>query len=766
MTKLVTKFKYLKPNAGHNVGGYAKYIATREGVHKIDDTGKLAPATKKQQQFIEKLLKDFPDSKEMLEYEDYLKEKTVGNATEFITRVLEDNAYEVMNTKTYADYIATRPRAQRFGSHGLFTDDGVQVKLSKVSEELNLHGGNVWTVIISLRREDAERLGFNDGVRWRDMLRTQTEALATNLKISMENLRWFAAFHNESHHPHVHLLAYSSVENEGYLSKQGIHNLRSSFANDIFAQDLLCLFAKQTEHRDELRKESRVRIEEIVAEINRGNYDNPKVEELLLQLADRLSKTSGKKVYGYLKADVKAIVDGIVDELEMDSRIEELYDLWYEQTEEIKRTYTETVPPRVPLSQNKEFKTIRNAVIQEAMNILPGKYDSDINDGQEVVIDEIPFDMEQVEYHSAEGAVSENTYTANEQRRYSGQKKKDTWWTDEYEKARFHYFGTKDIPSDFLKAFELMEKEAEKGNGFAMHDLAKMYLQGHGCDMNEELAQEWFRKTYHAFVKKESKVKNKGYLQYRIGKLYSFGYGVEQDYQMAAEWYEKSAKSLNPFAAYALGSLYRRGQGVEQDDEKAFSLYTMAANDSRFPNAYAAYELGRMYEKGIGTEQDLNASDKWYKQAYEGFLKIEMSMADDKLYYRLGQMNMNGIGTEVDYEKAKQYYEKAVELENVDALYGLGRLHIKKDSEFHDKNKAIEYLTQAAEQGHEYAEKLLQRIRNRRNPSGISGMVNLMYHVSRIFQDKLSGGYQLERGVDRKLRRKIEEKKQAQGIRL
>ncbi len=764
MAKLVTKFKYLKPNAGYDVGGYAKYIATREGVHKIDDTGKLAPATKRQQQFIEKLLKDFPDSKEMLEYEDYLKERTVGNASEFITRVLEDNAYEVMNTKTYADYIATRPRAQRFGSHGLFTDDGIQVKLSKVSEELNLHGGNVWTVIISLRREDAERLGFNDGVRWRDMLRTQTEALATNLKISMENLRWFAAFHNESHHPHVHLLAYSSIENEGYLTKQGVQNLRSSFANDIFAQDLLCLFEKQTEHRDKLRKESRVRIEEIVAEINQGNYDNPKVEELLIQLSDRLSKTSGKKVYGYLKADVKTIVDGIVEELEKDSRIAELYDLWYEQTEEIKRTYTTTVPKRVPLSQNKEFKTIRNAVIQEAMHIMSGKYDTDINENQEFVTDEFPFEMEQVEYPSAEGAVSESTYTANEHRRYSGQKKKDTWWTDEYEKARFHYFGTIDIPSDFLKAFELMEKEAEKGNGFAMHDLAKMYLQGHGCDMNEELAQEWFHKTYYAFVKKESKVKNKGYLQYRIGKLYSFGYGVEQDYQMAAEWYEKSAKSLNPFAAYALGSLYRRGQGVEQDDEKAFSLYTMAANDSRFPNAYAAYELGRMYEKGIGTEQDQNASDEWYRLAYDGFRKIEMSMRDDKLYYRLGQMNMNGIGTKVDYKEARQYYERAAELENVDALYGLGRLYLKKDSEFYDREKAIDYLTQAAEQGHEYAEKFLCWIRNRRNPSGISGMVNLMYHVSRIFQDKLFAGYQLERGVDRKLRRKIEEKKRAQGL--
>ncbi len=756
MAKLVTKFKYLKPNKGRNLGGYVKYIATREGVHMIDDTGKLAPTTMKQKQFIEKLLKDFPDSQEMLEYEDYLKEQTVGNASEFITRVLEDNAYEVMNTKTYADYIATRPRAQRFGSHGLFTDDGVQVKLSKVSEELNLYGGNVWTVIISLRREDAERLGFNDGVRWRDMLRTQTETLATNLKIPMDNLKWFGAFHNESHHPHVHLIAYSSQEQEGYLTKQGVNNLRRSLANDIFAQDLLCLFEKQTEYRDELRKESRVRIEEIIVELNQGIYDNPKVEELLLQLADRLSKTSGKKVYGYLKVDVKAIVDRIVDELEKDTRIAELYNLWYEQTEEIRRTYTEAVPSRVPLSQNKEFKSIRNAVIQEAVHIMSGKYDTDIN--------EIPLAIEQVENYSMKDDASEYTYTENEYRTYSGRNKKDTWWTDEYKKARFYYYGTKDISSDFQKAFALMEKEAEKGNGFAMHDLAKMYLQGHGCGKDEKLAQEWFAKTYEAFIKEESKIKFNDYLQYRIGKLYAFGYGVEQDYLMAAEWYQKAVNALNPFAAYALGSLYRRGQGVEQDGYEAFSHYKMAANNQRFSNAYAAYELGQMCEKGIGTEQDLKASSEWYKQAYEGFIKIEESMADDKLYYRLGQMNMNGIGTKTDYERAREYYEKALELENVDALYGLGRLYLKKDYEYRDREKAVKYLTQAAEQGHEYAQRLLEWLRNNRSPSGMTGMINLIYHMSRIFQDKLSKENSLKGGVDRKLRRQIEEKKQAQGL--
>ena len=369
MARLVTKFKYLKPNRKVSAGGYAKYIATREGVEKIDDTKKFAPATEKQKNLIEKILKDFPDSKDMFEYVDYLEKQNQGSASDFISRVMEDYAYEISGRKAYADYIATRPRAEKFGSHGLFTDDGVQVQLSKVIEELDKHKGNIWTAIISIRRVDAERLGFNTGARWRDMLRTQTEALAKNLKIPMENLRWYAAFHNESHHPHVHLIAYSTVENEGYLTQKGVENLRSSFAKDIFQQDLLCIYEKQTEHRDKLRAEARDIVENLVSKINSEIYISASIQHKLLELADRLSKTKGKKVYGYLKPDVKAIVDSIVEELASDGRIKKLYDLWYEQKENTICTYTDEIPDRIPLAQNKEFKSIKNAIIKEALKL-------------------------------------------------------------------------------------------------------------------------------------------------------------------------------------------------------------------------------------------------------------------------------------------------------------------------------------------------------------------------------------------------------------
>lgn len=395
MARLVTKFKYLKPNRKVSAGGYAKYIATREGVEKIDDTKKFAPATEKQKNLIEKILKDFPDSKDMFEYVDYLEKQNQGSASDFISRVMEDYAYEILGRKAYADYIATRPRAEKFGSHGLFTDDGIQVQLSKVTEELDKHKGNIWTAIISIRRENAERLGFNTGSRWRDMLRTQTESLAKNLKIPMQNLRWYAAFHNESHHPHVHLIAYSTVENEGYLTQKGVENLRSSFARDIFQQDLLCIYERQTEHRDKLRAEARDIVEDLVSKINSEIYISASIQNKLLELADRLSKTKGKKVYGYLKPDVKALVDSIVEELASDDRIKKLYDLWYEQKENTIRTYTDEMPQRIPLVDNKEFKSIKNAIIKEALklNLTEDEVEKNENTDEEPVLN--PFEYEE-----------------------------------------------------------------------------------------------------------------------------------------------------------------------------------------------------------------------------------------------------------------------------------------------------------------------------------------------------------------------------------
>ena len=369
MAKLITKTKYLKPDSKKSIGNFARYIATREGVEKIDDSKRFAPATKGQQNIIRKLIKDFPEAIDSFEYLDYLKNKTMGTASDFILRTVEDYSYEIAGRKTYAKYIATRPRAERFGSHGLFTDEGEEIKLTEVTKNLDEHAGNVWTMIVSLRREDAERLGYNTGTRWRDMLRAQVDIIAKNLKIPMETLHWYGAFHNETHHPHVHLIFYSDVLKKGYLTEKGLNNIRSAFAREIFQQDLICVHKKQTEKRDSLRDNASDIIKKLVNSINSGVSVNSRMESMLSELGVALSKTKGKKVYGYLPRNIKDMVDAIVNELASDERIQNLYDLWYEQRESILRIYTDDLPERIPLVNNKEFKKIKNAIIAEALQI-------------------------------------------------------------------------------------------------------------------------------------------------------------------------------------------------------------------------------------------------------------------------------------------------------------------------------------------------------------------------------------------------------------
>ena len=327
MPRIIMKSPYIKPNSKTHIGNYISYIATRDGVEMADSTQKFMEATLVQKKIINKLLIDYPDSKDLYEYQDYLDKPNRGNADELILRIAEAHAELFGDREKYISYIAQRPRVEKISSHGLFTDGGVPIVLSDVQKEVAESKSNVWTHIISLKREDAERLGYNNAKAWMNLIRSQRNMIAENMKIAPENFRWYAAFHNEGHHPHIHMIAYSTKPNEAYLTENGIENIKSNLAKVIFRQDLISIYQKQTEHRDRLRAEARDIVEDLVSKINSEIYISASIQHKLLELADRLSKTKGKKVYGYLKPDVKAIVDSIVDELANDNRIKKLYDL-------------------------------------------------------------------------------------------------------------------------------------------------------------------------------------------------------------------------------------------------------------------------------------------------------------------------------------------------------------------------------------------------------------------------------------------------------
>ena len=368
MTRFILKWRYIRSGSPKHNQNLVKYIATREGVEKCDESWKHQPATQEQQRLIKELTDDFPDSVQSFEYQDYIATQTKSTASEFINRTIEENVDLIGKKENYVGYIAMRPRVEKQGSHGLFTQNDEVIHLSEVAKTVAEHEGAVWTTILSLRREDAEKLGYDNAKAWRDMLRGQANKLAKAMGIPLLDLQWYAAFHNEGSHPHLHLISYS-VGKEPYMTEQGLLHFKSDFAREIFKHDLYHIYQDQTAHRDELRRTGREKMADIVKQINNGAYDNEIVKMLLRELVQELDQFKGKMVYGYMPKKAKNLIDGIVDELAKDERIAELYNLWYEQRDHITRTYQDTMTQRIPLSQNKEFKSIRNAVLQEALKL-------------------------------------------------------------------------------------------------------------------------------------------------------------------------------------------------------------------------------------------------------------------------------------------------------------------------------------------------------------------------------------------------------------
>ena len=679
-------------------------------MERIDPGRSEWPATSKQKKMVEQILRDFPLSRGMFEYEDYAAEPTRTNASEFITRALEDNYNQIAKKDNYLKYIATRPRAQRVGSHGLFTGEEDQLVLAQVAEAVAAHPGNVWLPIISLRREDAARLGYDKAEEWKALLSKYAMEMAEAMKIPWEDFRWYAAFHDEAHHPHIHMVCYSADPSKGFLTTQGIAQIKSGLAKEIFRQELTELYQKQTQSRNTLNEDARSVLEQLIEQMWSGAVVNHRMEKLMEHLAERLRHTGGRKQYGYLKAPLKAVVDEIVDELAKEPCVAAAYALWYELREDVLRTYKDDLPPRLPLSQQKEFKRIKNIVIEEAVTLGARQQVFHPDDQQ----DRVPVE-DQEEAPLPEAPQPDNDWNDFSEsppddvpdKTVSAPAKAQMNWSDEYRLARRCLFGGKDQPQDLEQAFTLFQQEAQKGNALAMHDLGRMLADGLGRKIDMQAAHVWYSKALAAFYAVERQ-KKKRYAEYRIGKLYAAGLGCEQDYGDAARWFQLSADKGYKYAQYSLAGLFRRGQGVEQDDARALELYTASAQQD-FP--YAAYELGKMYRDGIGCEKDAEASEQWYRQAFAGFLELEQQSHDDKLQYRIGWMLLHGVGTGKDETAAREWFEQASKLDNPHAQYQLARMIFNDPSSTPEQTaQALERLTKAAEAGQDCAQYALGKI--------------------------------------------------------
>ncbi len=645
MPKIIVTSRYIKPNAHKKFGNYIKYIATREGVEK--------PVQK------------------------------------------QDNNKQ-LDREIFMNYLDSRPN-----SHGLFSEKDEPIVLDKTAKEVANHNGAIWTHIVSLKREDAERMGYIDLEHWRDLVRRHASDIAAAQKISDDNFRWYAAFHNKETNPHVHIVVYSEDGKQGYLTKEGIEKIRSAFANDIYRDELQNLYQQQTVVRDKLRSEAKNVMTDLLSELQNDIDFDPQLEQLILKLQSQLKNSKGKKVYGYLQPNVKQTVDNIVALLARNSVLKKMYEQWCELERQKYETYTSAVPKLPPLEENKVFKPIKNAVIQAVLNM-------DFSEQDIIVTNDEILSQEDFEDADPHEDISGNAFHMN--------------WRGDYRTAK-KYLEEK----QYGKALELFQSEAQKNNVPAIYSIAKMYQRGLLGKENISKAQEYFTETMKGFLFLEPNAgKMQPYIWYHLGRLYNFGYGTEQNYSEAFKWFQKAALAENDYAQYSLGSLYFYGNGTQQDYSKAFSWYKKSADSD---NVFACYSTAKMLDEGVGTEKNTKQAEYYFKKAYKGFCKIKDETPDEKILFRFGMMTIKGLGCEAD------------------------------------RNLGIEFIKQSAELGNEYAKVFLENMDRYNLTVARNAVMSMLFSFGRLISDDYNRSLRGQNMcTEHKLKSAIRRKKQALGL--
>lgn len=630
MARLIVKSPYIKCGGGQNASGYLQYIATRERVEIVPDD---RPPTRKQEQLIQKLVKDFPDTKELLEYDDYKNTPTKANASSFIALALEQNWSRVQSTEGYAKYIATRPRAERLGSHGLF-GDADHASLDAAMGELEHYSGNVWTHIISLKREDAERLGYDNAATWRTLLRTHRNDIAAAMNIKPEDFRWYAAFHNEGNHPHIHMMAWSTKPGQAYLDRNGIKEIKSVLTNQIFQQELLHLYEEKGASRDELVRQTRQAMLEMAQRMRDGLCICPTAEKKLWELSQKLDDVQGKKVYGYLLKPMKKLVDEAVDAMEKLPTVNECYQKWWELQCQLNDYCSEQQRQRPPLSQQKEFRQIKSAVIKEAEHIRQGRMsfeDAGLAQEDEQVDDRtMSYDCRELRKIITDESIS----------------------LEERDRA----------------AAEL-EQIANQGDPHAQYIMGLLYRDGGLLVPDAEQAKRWWELSAQELPD----------AQYALGKLYLSDDPDIHDPAKGLYWLQQAANSGHEYATYHLGKEYLTGENIPKDTARAVVYIRQASEQA---NPYAQYLLGKLCLMGEGVPEDKESARHWFSvaeqngHAYAGYFLDRMERQEDlpppnillsatRLLHHMGSIFRDNVprpttptGIQIDHKRLQRLREK------------------------------------------------------------------------------------------------------------
>lgn len=661
MADIILKCRYLSPRAKSHAGNLIRYIATREGVEIID------------------------------------------------------------KRENYVGYIAMRPGAEKRGAHGLFSAGEEKIFLSKVAREVAAHEGIVWTNILSITRKDAERLGYETGEAWRTLLKANTHLMADAMKIPAGDLIWYAAFHNEAHHPHIHMVAYSKGK-EPYLSEAGIQKMKSAFAREIFREDLLPIYAMQTERREAIGKET----ERMISEILSAPAKNPVLIAKFTELSTRLKMVKGRKVYGYLPGPLRKLTDEILTELSKEDALAACYAAWQEGQRSIESIYQDAPRRAQSLSENKAFRNLKNKIITEALSFAM----------QELTFEELPEADEGFFPETEEDAMpkrSKQTAAGNLSQLFD-------WY---FEAKACLYDDPENEYYDPEKGEQLLRLAAAGGLAVAKYRLGMELLTGKNFAKNAEegICLLW-----------ECANQGNQYAQYQLGRVYLAGTDAAQDIALAESLFKSAAGQGNSFAMYSLAKMHLAGLAKEASKAQAIELLTDSAEKN---NVHAEYLLGKFYLRGEHVPKDSKKAEMLLKKA----AKKDHAQAE----YLLGKTYALGKELPKDMTKALRYLRRACKKENQYAQYQLGKMYLFGQDITRDEDAGKILLSKAAAQGNAYAKLILESYRPHRPavPAGLY-LMRLAGHFTEIFPP---GALRIQKLTEQKLRAEIEERKRARGLR-
>ncbi|MGX8700919.1 MobP3 family relaxase [Caproiciproducens sp.] len=717
--------------------GLANYVGTRESVElnvnqtsingeeitalnldplKLSAEVAARPATGKQMKTIADLLWEIPEAKKGLEYQDFKANPTIGNASELISYAAEMGlgfAVDLGKAKNLIEYVGKRPGVDRVGEHGLFSSEQ-NVDIRKAQEEIASCKGNIWTHVISLRREDADALGYDHQKPWRDLVLQKVDVIAKASNIPVSDLHWYAGMHNTTHHPHIHLFIFTDDPKVGHLNVSGINEMKAAFSEVIFADERRHIYEHKTEIRDSLKQ----KIDDILSDIRNGSSDQlnrkqiDSLSEKLLHLGDQLKDRPGKTQYGWIKDnDIRREVKDIMSGLAEAPAIRQLYGLYCEDHKDLQRMYRNDPKDIGPIIENREFNSIKNKIIRAAIAFSKNAPELD---GTLITIT-APNDLQVAgEKPQSSMAGAEDSFSDEASLFLSAPDERFDWMPPRDEENPFEpdsasavsvsdagndrdWERRKPSKNKVVGSFEECFGKAMNGDVKAKYELAKKYFYGNGVERDYEQAQMWYglaTAAGHSFAK------------YELGKMYLYGIGIEKNQELGTEYcldaywdfrgsIEKSygfdvgrsvddgtaeqagfsGRKDTAFLMYTLGRMEYAGEGLPRDYGKAYQWFRLSADGGHINSNY---RLGKMFYAGEGVQQDYAVAESYYKEAANG--------KDKYAYYALGKMFDTGIGAEQNYKVAAEWYTKA-SMEDVSyADYRLAQMYssgqgVEKDDE-------------------------------------------------------------------------------------